>query len=77
MCNAAVGYMNESAADGPGGGATIDRRPAGVVMVSHRTPMCTCSWTGRRRAAVALARHDAWMHAATTGCVPAVPFVAP
>jgi hypothetical protein len=24
---------------------------------------------------VFLARHDAWMHAAATGCVPGVPFV--
>lgn len=76
MCNAAVGYGNESAADRQGSGATTDRPPVGVVMVAHRTPMCTCNWTGRRRVAVALARHDAWMHAATTGCVPAVPFVA-
>jgi hypothetical protein len=47
----------------------------GVVTVLHRTPTCTCSWTGRRRAALFLARHDAWMHAATTGCMPGVPFV--
>jgi hypothetical protein len=38
--------------------------------------MCTCGWTGRQRAALFLARHDAWMHAATTGCLPGVPFVA-
>jgi hypothetical protein len=67
MGNAAVGYANESA---------VDRSACGVVMVAYRTPMCTCRWTGRRRAALFLARHDAWMHAATTGCQPGVPFVA-
>lgn len=49
--------------------------PQGVVTILHRTPTCTCSWTGRRRAALFLARHDAWMHAATTGCTPGVPLV--
>jgi hypothetical protein len=67
MGNAAVAYLNESA---------IDRGAGGVVVVTHRVPMCTCRWTGRRRAALFLARHDAWMHAATTGCQPGVPFVA-
>jgi hypothetical protein len=66
--------------------ATIDQRPAaesiadplpgGVVTVVHRAPMCTCGWTGRRRVALFLARHDAWMHAASTGCLPGVPLVA-
>jgi hypothetical protein len=27
--------------------------------------------------ALFLARHDAWMHAAITGCQPGVPFVVP
>ena len=47
----------------------------GVVRVVDRTPMCTCGWTGRRRLALFLARDDAWMHAAATGCQPGVPFV--
>jgi hypothetical protein len=54
----------------------VDRMAAGVVTVSDRTARCTCGWTGRRRAAQFLARHDGWMHAATAGCVPGVPFVA-
>ena len=58
--------------------AVIDRSrvaagSACVVTVVHRTPMCTCRWTGRRRCALFLARHDAWMHAADTGCQPSVP----
>jgi hypothetical protein len=67
MGNAAVGYVNAPA---------VDRSACGVVVVSHRTAGCTCGWKGRRRAALFLARHDAWMHAATTGCLPGVPFVA-
>jgi hypothetical protein len=68
------------------GVATIDLRPtptsvgdgpkAGVVTVVHRTATCTCSWAGRRRIALFLARHDGWMHAARNGCRPGVPFVA-
>jgi hypothetical protein len=50
-------------------------RSAGVVTVIRRTPVCTCGWIGRRRAAVFLARHDAWMHAAAAGCLPGVPLV--
>jgi hypothetical protein len=50
-------------------------RRAGVVTVEIAGPTCTCGWTGRRRGALFLARHDAWMHAAKTGCVPGVPFV--
>ena len=49
--------------------------PEGVVTVSHRRASCTCRWTGRRRAALFLARHDAWMHAATSGCAPGVPLM--
>jgi hypothetical protein len=67
MDNAAAGYLNASA---------VDRSASGVVVVCHRTPICTCNWAGRRRAVLFLARHDAWMHAATTGCHPGVPFVA-
>jgi hypothetical protein len=62
---AVLGYLNES----------IEAALSGVVTVVHRTPECTCGWTGRRRLALFLARHDAWMHAATTGCLPGVPFV--
>ena len=68
------------------GVATIDLRPTprpfgngpsvGVVTVVHRTATCTCTWAGRRRVALFLARHDAWMHAASNGCQPGVPFVA-
>ncbi len=47
----------------------------GVVRVVNRRARCTCSWSGRRRAAVFLARHDAWMHAALHGCVPGEPLV--
>ena len=67
MGSAAGVYVDESA---------VDRSTCGVVMVVHRIPMCTCGWTGRRRAELFRARHDAWMHAATTGCRPGVPFVA-
>lgn len=67
MGNAVLGYLNEPA---------LDRTTAGVVTVAHRTPMCTCGWAGPRRAALFLARHDGWIHAAATGCVPGVPFVA-
>jgi len=62
---AVLDYLNES------GAATL----SGVVTVAHRTPACTCGWAGRRRVTLFLARHDAWMHAATTGCLPGVPFV--
>jgi hypothetical protein len=68
---AVVGYLTESGAGGPWGVATL----SGVVTVVNRTPTCTCGWTGRRRAALFLARHDAWMHAAVSGCLPGVPFV--
>jgi hypothetical protein len=67
------------------GVATIDLRPTPtsvgdgpkdcVVTVAHRTATCTCTWSGRRRVALFLARHDAWMHAASNGCQPGVPFV--
>jgi hypothetical protein len=73
MGNAAVAYMNDWAVDGSRG---VDGLAAGVVTVAHRSGTCTCGWAGRRRAALFLARHDAWMHAATTGCRPGVPFVA-
>jgi hypothetical protein len=73
VSTATVGYLNELAVDGSG---DPGRQAVGVVTVTRRTPMCTCGWTGRRRAAQFLARHDAWMHAATRGCVPGVPFVA-
>jgi hypothetical protein len=62
---AVLGYLNES----------VEATLSGVVTVVHRTPGCTCGWTGRRRVALFLARHDAWMHAVTTGCLPGVPFV--
>ena len=65
MDTAVLGYLNELSV------ATA----SGVVTVVHRTAVCTCKWTGRRRAALFLARHDAWMHAAATGCSPGVPFV--
>jgi hypothetical protein len=68
---AVMGFLAEPRTDGPGRVAT----PTGVVKVVHRTPACTCGWTGRRRVALFLARHDAWMHAAAGGCLPAVPFV--
>jgi hypothetical protein len=66
-----IGYLVESGTDGPGAVATL----SGVVTVAHRTPMCTCGWTGRRRFALFLARHDGWMHAAASGCLPGLPFV--
>lgn len=66
MGTVAVGYADESA---------LDRMTTGVVTVADRTPRCTCGWTGRRRAAQFIARHEAWMHAATAGCVPGVPLV--
>ncbi len=47
----------------------------GMVTIAHRAPTCTCGWTGRRRFALFLARHDAWMHAARAGCHPGVPLV--
>jgi hypothetical protein len=73
VSTATVGFSNELAVDGLGDAG----QPAvGVVTVAHRTPVCTCGWAGRPRAAQFLARHDAWMHAATYGCVPGVPFVA-
>ena len=73
MGNAAVAFMNEMALDGPW---DVYGLSEGVVTVAYRTPTCTCGWAGRRRAAVFLARHEAWMHAVATGCVPGVPFVA-
>ncbi|WP_156752189.1 hypothetical protein [Mycobacterium sp. ACS1612] len=48
---------------------------SGVVTVTDRTAGCTCGWSGRRRIAVFMARHDGWMHAATGRCQPGVPFV--
>jgi hypothetical protein len=66
-----MGFMAEPRTDGPGRVATF----SGVVKVAHRTPTCTCGWRGRRRVALFLARHDAWMHAAANGCLPGVPFV--
>ena len=68
---AVVGYLTEPVVDAS---ASVGAA-SGVVTVAHRTPACTCGWTGRRRAALFLARHDAWMHAAGTGCQPGVPFV--
>ncbi|MBE1548801.1 hypothetical protein GGC64_002825 [Mycobacterium sp. OAS707] len=65
MGTAVLGYLNES----------VEATLSGVVTVAHRTPGCTCGWVGRRRIALFLARHDAWMHAATRGCLPGVPFV--
>jgi hypothetical protein len=62
---AVLGYLNES----------FEATLAGVVTVAHRTPVCTCGWIGHHRAAVFLARHDAWMHAAATGCLPGLPLV--
>jgi hypothetical protein len=70
---AAVAYMNEPAVGGP---LSLGGLSAGVVTVAHRTATCTCGWAGQRRAALCLARHEAWMHAAITGCEPGVPFVA-
>jgi hypothetical protein len=64
--------MDESAVDRPVRVAAV----SGVVTVVRRTPICTCGWAGRRRAALFLACHDAWMHAAASGCRPGVPFVA-
>jgi hypothetical protein len=52
-------------------------KPDGVARVVGKTATCTCGWTGRRRLALSLARHDAWMHAAMNGCQPGVPFVVP
>jgi hypothetical protein len=85
MGTAVVACANESDVDGRAGFSTVDLRPtaqsnadrpaAGVVTVAQRTPRCTCGWTGKRRVALFLAGHDAWMHAAATGCVPGVPFV--
>jgi hypothetical protein len=72
MSTATVGFLNELPVNGLG---DAGRQAVGVVTVAHRTPTCTCGWTGRRRAAQFLARHDAWMHAANNGCVPGVPFV--
>jgi hypothetical protein len=69
---AVIGYLAEWGTDGPGSSATL----SGVVTVARRTPTCTCGWMGRRRVALFLARHDAWMHAAAGGCLPGVPFVA-
>jgi hypothetical protein len=66
MGTVAVGYAYES---------NVDRLTAGVVTVAHRIPRCTCGWMGRRRRAQFMARHDAWMHAAATGCYPGVPLV--
>lgn len=71
MGTAVVGYLTELGDAVPGGMATI----SGVVTVVDRTPVCTCGWTGRRRRALFMARHDAWMHAAANGCQPGVPFV--
>ncbi|HTI78009.1 MAG TPA: hypothetical protein VL634_23610 [Mycobacterium sp.] len=68
---AVLGHRNRSDVAGPGGLAKL----SGVVTVVHRTPTCTCGWAGRRRIALFLARDDAWMHAAATGCLPGVPFV--
>ena len=65
MGTAVLDYPNESRA------ATLPD----VVTVAHRTPACTCGWAGRRRFALFLAHHDAWMHAAASGCLPGVPFV--
>jgi hypothetical protein len=73
MGTATVGYWNEL---GIAGSGDVGQPAVGVVTVAHRTPMCTCGWAGRRRVAECLARHDAWMHAATYGCLPGVPFVA-
>lgn len=68
---AVVGHPKELGVAGPGGEAPL----SGVVAVVDRTPVCTCGWSGRRRVAVFLARHDAWMHAVSAGCQPGVPFV--
>jgi hypothetical protein len=68
MSTATVGHLTELAVDGLG-------NAVGVVTVAGRTPICTCGWAGRRRAAQFLARDDAWMHAADHGCLPGVPFV--
>jgi hypothetical protein len=68
---AVLGYLDELIVDAPWGVQAAQ----GVVTVARRTPACTCGWTGRRRIAVFLARHDGWMHAAGTGCQPGVPFV--
>ena len=65
MGTAVLGFLNESGIE------TL----SGVVTVAHRTPACTCGWAGRRRVALFLARHDAWMHAAASGCLPGVPLV--
>jgi hypothetical protein len=67
----AVGYLNELDVAVPDSVGTF----SGVVTVVDRAPVCTCGWSGRRRLAVFLARHDAWMHAAAVGCLPGVPFV--
>ncbi|WP_142392551.1 hypothetical protein [Mycobacterium sp. 3519A] len=48
---------------------------SGVVTVTGRTAGCTCGWSGRRRLALFMARHDGWMHAASGRCQPGVPFV--
>jgi hypothetical protein len=68
---AVLDYLTESGVAAPEGAGAA----SGVVTVARRTPACTCGWMGRRRAALFLARHDGWMHAAATGCLPGVPFV--
>lgn len=41
-----------------------------------RTALCTCGWIGRHRSVLrTLAVHDAWTHAAHTGCHPSSPLV--
>ncbi|MFG1932047.1 hypothetical protein ACGFK1_15580 [Mycobacterium sp. NPDC048908] len=71
LSTAVVDYSNELSVAVPDGASTF----AGVVTVIDRKAGCTCGWSGRRRMAVFLARHDGWMHAASGRCQPGVPFV--
>jgi hypothetical protein len=71
LSTAVVDHLNQSNVAAPVGVAAY----SGVVTVIDRTAGCTCGWSGRRRIAVFMARHDGWMHAATGRCQPGVPFV--
>lgn len=43
----------------------------------HHQAWCGCGWTGRPRRLLALAKQDAWLHAAHTEHWPARPLVLP
>jgi hypothetical protein len=47
-----------------------------AVLPRHRSQgQCTCGWTGRPRFLSSLAKYDALIHAAQSGCEPAFPLV--